>query len=168
MALLSMSLESLNDLFIDELRDLYDAENQLVDALPRLNESATNPLLKTALREHLDVTYKQILRLEHIFQKMDKSPTGKDCEGMKGIIKEGDDMASRDGDPSVIDAAIISAAQRAEHYEIAGYGTVRVYADLLECKGYAELLQKTLDEEKEADKTLNDIANTIQISARAA
>ena len=168
MALFSMDLESLRDLFVDELRDLYDAENQITEALPKLIEKVEHPELKSALQEHLEITRGQIRRLETIFQKLNEKATGETCKGMKGLIKEGDDMSSRDGDPSVIDAAIISAAQRVEHYEMAGYGTVRTYADLLGQHEFATLLQATLDEEKQADKTLSEIAKTINVKARAA
>ncbi|HWC19664.1 MAG TPA: ferritin-like domain-containing protein [Terriglobales bacterium] len=168
MALFSMNLESLKDLFVDELRDLYDAENQITEALPKLIEKVEHPELKTALKQHLEITRGQIRRLETIFQRLNEKPTGETCKGMKGLIKEGDDMSSRDGDASVIDAAIISAAQRVEHYEMAGYGTVRTYADLLGQHEFANLLQATLDEEKEADKTLTEIAKTINVKARAA
>ena len=168
MAIFSMDLNSLRDLFVDELRDLYDAETQITDALPKLIEKAQYPELKSALQEHLQVTRGQIQRLETIFQRLDEKPTGESCKGMKGLIKEGDDMASRDGSPSVIDAAIISSAQRVEHYEIAGYGTVRTYAQLLGETEFANLLQQTLDEEKEADQTLNSIAQTINVQAKAA
>jgi ferritin-like metal-binding protein YciE len=168
MALFSMDLQSLKDLFIDELRDLYDAENQITEALPKLIGKAQHAQLKSALQEHLEVTRGQIRRLDTIFQRLKEKPTGESCKGMKGLIKEGDDMATRDGDSSVIDAAIISAAQRVEHYEMAGYGTVRTYADLLGENEFASLLQQTLDEEKEADKSLTEIAKTINIKARAA
>ena len=168
MALFSMDLDSLKDLFIDELRDLYDAENQITEALPKLIEKAQYPQLKSALQEHLEVTRGQIRRLESIFQRLGEKPSGESCKGMKGLIKEGDDMATRDGSPSVIDAAIISAVQRVEHYEIAGYGTVRTYADLLGEKEFVSLLQQTLDEEKEADKSLTELAKTINVQARAA
>jgi ferritin-like metal-binding protein YciE len=168
MALFSMDLQSLKDLFIDELRDLYDAENQITEALPKLIEKAQHTELKSALQEHLEVTRGQIRRLDTIFQRLKEKPTGETCKGMKGLVKEGDDMATRDGDSSVIDAAIISAAQRVEHYEMAGYDTVRTYADLLGENEFANLLQQTLDEEKEADKTLTEIAKTINIKARAA
>jgi len=168
MALFSMDLDSLKDLFIGELRDLYDAENQITEALPKLIEKAHYAQLKSALQEHLEVTRGQMRRLDTIFHRLGEKPSGESCKGMKGLIKEGDDMATRDGEPSVIDAAIISAAQRVEHYEMAGYGTVRTYADLLGEKEFASLLQQALDEEKEADKTLTEIAKTINIQARAA
>lgn len=168
MALFSMDLNSLRDLFIDELRDLYDAENQITEALPKLIEKANYPELKSALQEHLDVTRGQITRLETIFNGLKEKPEGETCKGMKGVIKEGDDMAGRDGSPAVIDAAIISAAQRVEHYEMAGYGTVRTYAELLGETDYANLLQETLDEEKEADEALTELARTINVQAKAA
>lgn len=168
MALFSMDLNSLRDLFIDELRDLYDAENQITEALPKLIEKTTYPQLKSALQEHLQVTRGQIRRLEQIFSRLNEKPTGESCKGMKGLIKEGDDMASRDGSEAAIDAGIISAAQRVEHYEMAGYGTVRTYADLLGEKESANLLQQTLDEEKEADVKLTEIAKTINVQAKAA
>jgi len=168
MALFSMDLNSLRDLFLDELRDLYDAETQITEALPKLIERATYPELKSALKEHLEVTRQQVGRLEQIFGRLGEKATGETCKGMKGLIKEGDDMAGRDGAPSVIDAAIISAAQRVEHYEIAGYGTVRTYAELLGESEFANLLQQTLDEEKQADLTLNGIASAINVQAKAA
>lgn len=168
MALFSMDLNSLRDLFIDELRDLYDAETQITEALPKLIEKASYPELKSALQEHLDVTRGQITRLKTIFSGLNEKPEGETCKGMKGVIKEGDDMAGRDGSPSVIDAAIISAAQRVEHYEMAGYGTVRTYAELLGETQYANLLQETLDEEKEADESLTELAKTINVQAKAA
>jgi len=168
MALFSMDLQSLKDLFIDELRDLYDAENQITEALPKLIKKTHYPQLKSALEEHLEVTRGQIRRLDSIFERLGVKSSGESCKGMKGLIKEGDDMATRDGSPAVIDAAIISAAQRVEHYEMAGYGTVRTYAGLLGEQEFANLLQQTLDEEKEADKTLTDIAKTINVQARAA
>ena len=168
MALFSMDLNSLRDLFVDELRDLYDAENQITEALPKLIEKAEYPELKSALEEHLEITRGQIQRLDQIFTRLNEKATGETCKGMKGLIKEGDDMAGRDGSASVIDAAIISAAQRVEHYEMAGYGTVRTYAELLGETEFANLLQQTLDEEKEADQTLTDIAKTINVQAKAA
>jgi ferritin-like metal-binding protein YciE len=136
--------------------------------LPKLIAKAQNSQLKSALNEHFEVTRGQIRRLESIFQRLNEKPTGETCKGMKGLIKEGDDMATRDGSAAVIDAAIISAAQRVEHYEMAGYGTVRTYAELLGETEFANQLQQTLDEEKEADQTLTEIAKTINVEARAA
>ncbi len=168
MALFSMKLENLQQLYLKELRDLYDAENQITDALPKLIDAANNPELKNALQEHLNVTQTQIKRLEKIFQTLNEKPTGETCKGMKGVIKEGDEIVSTGGDPSTVDAGIISAAQRVEHYEMAGYGTVRNYAKLLGQEEHGRLLQQTLDEEEKADKTLTQIASTVNVEAKAA
>jgi ferritin-like metal-binding protein YciE len=168
MALFSMKLENLQQLFVKELRDLYDAENQITEALPKLINAAHNSELKSALQEHLQVTKQQISRLDQIFQKLNQKPTGETCKGMKGVIKEGDEIVSAGGDPSTIDAGIISAAQRVEHYEMAGYGTVRTYARLLGQEEMARLLQQTLSEEEEADEKLTQIANSVNVEAKAA
>ena len=168
MSLFSMKLENLQQLFVKELRDLYDAENQITDALPKLIDAANHPELKHALQEHLSVTKQQISRLDTIFHTLGEKPTGETCKGMKGVIKEGDEIVSAGGDPSTVDAGIISAAQRVEHYEMAGYGTVRTYAKLLGHQQMASLLQQTLDEEEEADKELSEIANTVNVEAKAA
>jgi ferritin-like metal-binding protein YciE len=163
-----MKLDNLQKLFVKELRDLYDAEEQITEALPKLIDAAQNPALKQALQHHLDVTKQQISRLDRIFQTLGEKPTGETCKGMKGVIKEGDEIVSAGGDPSTVDAGIISAAQRVEHYEMAGYGTVRTYAKLLGQTQMASLLQQTLDEEAEADRTLSEIANTVNVEAKAA
>jgi ferritin-like metal-binding protein YciE len=168
MALFSMKLENLQQLYLKELRDLYDAENQITGALPKLIDAANNSELKNALQEHLDVTKKQIGRLEQIFQSLNEKPSGETCKGMKGVIKEGDEIISAGGDPSTVDAGIISAAHRVELYEMAGYGTVRNYAKLLGQEEHARLLQQTLDEEEKADKTLTQIASTVNVEAKAA
>ncbi len=168
MALFSMKLENLQQLFVKELRDLYDAENQITDALPKLIDAAHNPQLKSALQEHLQVTKQQISRLDQIFQKLNQKATGETCKGMKGVIKEGDEIVSAGGDPSTVDAGIISAAQRVEHYEMAGYGTVRTYAQLLGQQEMARLLQQTLDEEEQADEKLTQIAKSVNVEAKAA
>jgi ferritin-like metal-binding protein YciE len=168
MALFSMKLENLQQLYLKELRDLYSAENQITDVLPKLIDAAHNSELKNALQEHLNVTQTQIARLEQIFQSLNEKPSGETCKGMKGVIKEGDEMVSAGGDPSTVDAGIISAAQRVEHYEMAGYGTVRTYAKLLGRDQDATLLQQTLDEEEEADQTLTQIASTVNVEAKAA
>jgi ferritin-like metal-binding protein YciE len=168
MALFSMKLENLQQLYLKELRDLYDAENQITDALPKLIDAANNSELKNALQEHLNVTQTQIARLEQIFQSLNEKPSGETCKGMKGVIKEGDEIVSAGGDPATVDAGIISAAQRVEHYEMAGYGTVRTYAKLLGQDQHAQLLQQTLDEEEEADQTLTKIASTVNVEAKAA
>ena len=168
MALFSMKLENLQQLFVKELRDLYDAESQITDALPKMIEAASHPELKNALQEHLQVTKRQISRLDRIFQTMQEKPTGETCKGMKGLLKERSDIVSAGGDPSTVDAGIISAAQRVEHYEMAGYGTVRTYAELLGKQEFAKLLQETLDEEKQADKALSEIANGVNVESKAA
>jgi ferritin-like metal-binding protein YciE len=168
MALFSMKLENLQQLFIKELRDLYDAENQITDALPKLIDAAQHSNLKNALQQHLSVTQQQIARLDRIFEMLNEKPTGESCKGMKGLLKEGDDIVSQGGDPSTVDAGIISAAQRVEHYEMAGYGTVRTYAELLGQNEMARLLEQTMKEEQEADKTLSEIARTVNVEAKAA
>jgi ferritin-like metal-binding protein YciE len=168
MALFAMKVENLQQLFVKELRDLYDAENQITEALPKMIDAAHNTQLKSALQEHLDVTQQQISRLEQIFSKLGEKPTGETCKGMKGVIKEGNEMVSHGGDPATVDAGIISAAQRVEHYEMAGYGTVRTYAELLGKQDIAKLLQQTLDEEKQADETLTGIARGVNLEAKAA
>lgn len=168
MALFSMKLENLQQLFLKELRDLYDAEKQITDALPKMIDAAKYPELKNALQQHLDVTKQQISRLDQVFQMLNEKPSGETCKGMKGVLKEGDEIVSQGGDPSTVDAGIISAAQRVEHYEMAGYGTVRTYAELLGKREIAQLLQQTLNEEKEADETLSNIARNVNLEAKAA
>ncbi len=156
-----MSLDSLHNLYVDELKDLYNAENQLLKALPRMAKAATAPELKEAFTEHLEVTRKQVERLEQIFSSLGVSPKGKKCKAMEGLIEEGKEIMEEDGDPAVIDAALIAAAQRVEHYEMAGYGCVRTFANLLGEEDAVALLQETLDEEGEADKKLTELAETI-------
>jgi ferritin-like metal-binding protein YciE len=168
MGLFSLKLESLQQLFVRELRSLYDAENQITEALPKMIENATVPELKEALEEHLDVTNQQITRLDRIFTLLQEKASGETCRGIKGIISEGSDLLSTGGEPNVIDAGIIAAAQKVEHYEIAAYGTVRTYAELLGNSEISQLLEQTLDEEKEADTTLNSIAGNVNIEAKAA
>ncbi len=168
MALFTMKLENLEQLFLQELRDLYDAEDQITDALPKMIEAAHYPQLKNALQDHLNVTRKQIERLDQIFDILGEDASGQTCKGMKGVIKEGDEIISQGGDNATVDAGIISAAQRVEHYEMAGYGTVRTYAELLGQQQIANLLQQTLDEEKEADEKLTEIARSVNIEAKAA
>jgi len=164
-----MSMDSLKDLYIDELKDLYNAENQLVKALPKMAKKASAPELKNAFTEHLAVTKKHVERLEKIFQGLKEKPTGKTCKAMKGLVEEGKEVIEEDGDPSVIDAALIGAAQRVEHYEMAGYGVVRTFANLLGETKAAESLQRTLNEEGEADKKLTAIAEgSINIQAENA
>jgi ferritin-like metal-binding protein YciE len=168
MALFTMKLENLEQLFVQELRDLYDAEDQITEALPKMIEAAHYPQLKNALQQHLDVTRKQIERLDQIFDILGEDASGQTCKGMKGVIKEGDEIISQGGEHATVDAGIISAAQRVEHYEMAGYGTVRTYAELLGQQQISRLLQQTLDEEKEADEKLTEIARSVNIEAKAA
>ena len=156
-----MSLDSLHDLYVEELKDLYNAENQLLKALPRMARAATAPELKSAFTEHLTVTRKQVERLDQIFEELGVSPKGKKCKAMEGLVEEGKEVTQEDGEPSVIDAALIAAAQRVEHYEMAGYGCVRTFANLLGYQDAAALLQETLDEEGEADKKLTELAETV-------
>ncbi|HEY8020586.1 MAG TPA: ferritin-like domain-containing protein [Thermoanaerobaculia bacterium] len=155
-----MKLESLRDLYVEQLKDLYSAETQLVDALPKMADAAASPELKTAFREHLSQTRQHVERLEKVFRGMNEKPKGETCEGMKGLIKEGEEMIKMKGEPEVIDAGLIAAAQRVEHYEIAGYGTVRTYAELLGDQEAVRLLERTLQEEEEADEKLTAIATS--------
>jgi len=153
-----MEMENLQDLFVEELRDLYNAENQLLKALPKMAKKASSPDLQNAFQTHLKETEGHVKRLEQIFDKMGKKPTGKKCKAMEGLIEEGKEMMSEDAEPEVLDAGLISAAQRVEHYEIAGYGTVRTYAKVLGDEQAAKLLQQTLDEEGATDKKLTQLA----------
>jgi ferritin-like metal-binding protein YciE len=153
-------MESLRDLYVEELKDLYSAENQLLKALPKMAKKASNDDLRAAFEEHLEITRGQVERLESIFDDLERSPKGKRCKGMAGLIEEGSEMMKEDAEPEVLDAALISSAQRVEHYEIAAYGTVRTYADRLGLSKHSRLLQQTLDEEGEADKKLTEIAES--------
>jgi ferritin-like metal-binding protein YciE len=156
---------SLKDLYLDELKDLYDAEHQIIKALPNLIDAASSEELQSALTEHLETTKQQAERLEHIFETMGEKAKGKKCKGMEGVIKEGSEVIEENDDDEVRDAGIISAAQRVEHYEIAAYGTVRTYATLLGDEESAELLAQTLHEEKEADRKLTELAEQINVEA---
>jgi ferritin-like metal-binding protein YciE len=163
-----MKANSLRELLVEELKDLYDAENQLIKALPKMAEAASSEDLRAAIEEHLEKTQQQAERLKQVFSQLDESPKAQKCKGMEGLIKEGKDIIEEeDMDPEVKDAAIISAAQRVEHYEIAGYGCVRTWANLIGENEIASLLEQTLDEEKEADQTLNQIAEEINVEAGA-
>ncbi len=156
-----MSMDSLMELYIDELKDLYNAENQLVKALPKMAKKAAAPELKRAFQEHLEVTKTHVNRLDGIFKGLGEKPTGKTCKAMKGLVEEGKEVIEEDGDPSVLDAALIGAAQRVEHYEMAGYGVVRTFAMQLGENTAADLLQRTLNEEGEADKKLTSLAEEV-------
>ena len=164
-----MKLETLHELFVHELQDLYSAETQIIKALPKMAEKATSPQLKSALEMHLQETRGQLKRLDQIFDQIpDVDRDDEKCKGIEGIIKEGSDMLGEDADADVLDAGIIASAQRVEHYEMASYGTVRTYANLLGRKAWADLLQQTLNEEKGADQKLNALAEHINMEAKAA
>jgi ferritin-like metal-binding protein YciE len=156
-----MQKESLRELYIEELRDLYNAETQLVKVLPKMAEAASSGQLREAFEEHLRQTSDHVCRLEQIFQQLEKKPSGKRCLGMVGLIKEGAETMGEDYAEGVMDAAIIGAAQRIEHYEIAAYGAVRAFAELLGEKEHVSLLNQTLEEEKQADKKLTELAEEI-------
>jgi ferritin-like metal-binding protein YciE len=160
-----MKIDNLQKLYVEELRDLHSAERQIIQALPRMIKAASSPELKSALQEHLDITNQQLARLNQIFEKLGKKGTGKKCKGMEGVIADGKEMLEEDMVPEVLDAALISAAQHVEHYEMAGYGTVRTYAQLLGDREAAKLLQTTLDEEGDADKKLTILAERINVEA---
>ena len=153
-----MQLEHLMDLYVDELRDVYNAEKQILRALPQLAQKAAHKELRTAFDNHRAVTEEQVKRLETIFDDLKLAPIGKKCLGMEGLIAEGEEIIQERADPDVLDAAMISSAQRVEHYEIAAYGTLRTYADQLGLKDHARLLQQTLDEEGDTNKLLTKIA----------
>ena len=157
----NMSLDTLEKLYISELRDLYSAENQLLKALPKMAKGASSNELKDAFEKHLEQTKGHVERLEEIFEQLDESPKGKTCHGMKGLIEEGSEILKKDGEGSVLDAGIIVAAQKVEHYEIAGYGSVRTFANLLGKDEAASLLQFTLEEESETNELLNRLAEGI-------
>lgn len=153
-----MQLNTLKDLYIEQLRDLYSAETQLVDALPKMAQAASSSDLKSAFKQHLDETKSQKQRLERIFSELGTSPQGETCQAMQGLIEEGEEIINTQAQPAVKDAALIAAAQRVEHYEMAGYGTVRTFANELGYDNAKNLLQMTLDEEGNANKKLNSIA----------
>jgi ferritin-like metal-binding protein YciE len=155
-----MKLGSLQELYVEELKDLYSAENQLLQALPKMAKAASSSDLRTAFEDHLEQTRDQVERLEKIFKKLDASPKGKKCKAMEGLIEESNELLTEEAEPEVLDAALIAAAQRVEHYEMAGYGSVRTFARLLRDQEAADLLQETLDEEEAADKKLTELAET--------
>jgi ferritin-like metal-binding protein YciE len=153
-----MNLQTLNDVFAHELQDLHSAEQQLVEALPKMAAAASDEKLRTAFEEHLGETRQHVQRLEEVCSQVGISASGEPCKGMMGLIREGDEIVSASGDPTVKDAALISAAQRVEHYEIAAYGTARTLAGELGFDDAKELLDQTLDEESNADSLLTKIA----------
>ncbi len=153
-----MPMESLEELYVEELKDLYSAESQILKALPRMIKAASSPELKKAFTKHERQTREHAKRLERITKELGEKPTGKKCHGMEGLLEEGKELMKEKPAPNVLDAGLISAAQHVEHYEMAGYGTVRTWARLLGYENQAQLLQITLDEEEETDKELTALA----------
>ena len=160
-----MELDTLKDLYVEELKDLYSAEKQLVKALPKMVKAANSPELQAAFKTHLRQTAEHAARLEKICSELGVSPRGKKCVGMEGLIEEGSDLIKEEPDPDVLDAGLISAAQHVEHYEMAAYGTVRTFAEILGQTQEADLLERTLDEEKHADAVLTQISDTANTRA---
>ncbi|HZQ05791.1 MAG TPA: ferritin-like domain-containing protein [Anaerolineae bacterium] len=156
-----MALENLHDLYVEKLKDLYSAENQILKALPKMIKSADSEELARALQEHYNVTEGHVRRLEQIASNLGESPRGKKCVGMEGLLEEGKELLKEKVEPEVLDAGIIGAAQSVEHYEMAGYGTARAFAQMLGHQQAAQMLQQTLDEEKDADKTLTMLAENM-------
>lgn len=155
-----MSLDSLEKLFLDELRDIYNAEKQITRALPRMAKAAESPELQQAFTKHLKETEGQIQRLEQVFKELGQAVRGKKCKGMEGLIEEGKEKLEEEGEPQVVDAALIASAQKVEHYEIAAYGCLRTYAELLGYTQAAQLLQQTLQEEEATDKKLTELGES--------
>jgi len=162
-----MKENTLRELFIDELRDLYDAENRLVKALPKMAKASTSDELRSGIEHHLEQTKGHVERLKEVLESLDEKASGKKCPGMIGILQEGEEMLDEDYEGNVMDAALISAAQRVEHYEIAAYGCVHAWAQELGEENAAELLEKTLNEEKETDAKLTELAEQINTSANS-
>jgi ferritin-like metal-binding protein YciE len=155
-----MSLDSLEKLFLEELKDVYNAEKQILRALPRMAKAAESPELEKAFTQHLKETEGQVQRLERIFKELGQAARGKKCKGMEGLLEEGKEVLEEEGDPAVIDAALIASAQRVEHYEIAAYGCLRTYASLLGYSDAERLLSQTLKEEEAADKKLSQLGES--------
>ena len=156
-----MKLDSLRALYIHELNDLHDAENQLLAGLPKMARAASSEDLRLAFERHLEQTQEHVGRLERALSMLKENPTRTTCKAMKGLLEEADEMIRADGDPAIKDAGLISAAQRVEHYEMAGYGCARTYAENLGEKYSAELLQKTLDDERATDESLTELAERL-------
>lgn len=163
-----MKAENLKDLLVEELKDLYSAENQLTKALPKVAKHCSDPQLKKAIEHHLKETEGHVERLQKIFERLDESPKGKTCAGMKGLIEEADERMKEGGEEAMLDAGLIADAQRVEHYEISAYGSARTFAQLLGEREIAKLLEETLGEEKAADAKLNSLAEGINVEAKAA
>jgi len=160
-----MELTNLAELYVDALKDLWSAENQILKALPKMIKAASSQPLKQAFRNHEQQTKEHVRRLERIFSSLEASPRGKKCVGMEGLLKEGAELIREKPDADVLDAGLISAAQHVEHYEMAGYGTVRTWARLLNHGEHAQLLQQTLNEEGDTDKALTKLSETINVEA---
>jgi ferritin-like metal-binding protein YciE len=156
---------ALRELYVNELKDLYSAENQLVKALPKMVSAATAPKLKVGFKKHLNQTREHVRRLEQILKGMEEGPHGKHCNGMEGLIKEGQEAISEDPGDEELDAALIAAAQHVEHYEMAGYGCVKTWARLLGESAAARILDKTLQEEKQTDADLTTLSKKINVVA---
>jgi ferritin-like metal-binding protein YciE len=163
-----MKENQLKEIYVEELKDLYSAENQLVKALPKMAKAATSDDLRAGFEEHLQQTKGHVQRLEDIFKTLGENPKGKTCKGMQGLVTEGSEMIEEEDEGEGLDVGLISAAQRVEHYEIAGYGSVAAYADLLGEEEAASLLRMTLEEEKETDKKLTELAREINVEAAGA
>jgi ferritin-like metal-binding protein YciE len=160
-----MKSNRLKHLYVEELKDLYSAENQLVKAIPKMAKASTSPDLRAGFEEHLGQTREHVARLERIFKALGETPTGKKCKGMEGLITEGAEMIEEDPAPEELDAGLISAAQRVEHYEMAGYGCVATYAKLLGEDEAESLLRETLEEERATDKKLTQLSGDINVEA---
>jgi ferritin-like metal-binding protein YciE len=160
-----MMRQDLKELYIDELKDIYNAETQLVKALPKMAQAANSDELRNGFEEHLEQTREHVRRLEQIFSELGEKPKGKKCKGMEGLVSEGAEIIGEDYEGELMDAALISAAQRVEHYEIAAYGTVRTFAEILGEEDAVELLKQTLGEEKETDQKLTRLAGEINVEA---
>jgi len=162
-----MTNDTLKDLYVEQLKDIYSAENQITKALPKMAKAASSEALTAAFEEHLQQTQGQVERLQKIFKLLNESPTGKKCHGMEGLLEEGSE-AIKEFEGDVLDAALISAAQRVEHYEMAAYGTVRTYAELLDEPKHVSLLAETLQEEKDTDQKLKSSTKVVSIANEAA
>ncbi|HXV99214.1 MAG TPA: ferritin-like domain-containing protein [Anaerolineae bacterium] len=162
-----MQLNTLKDLFVDQIKDLKDAENQLTKALPKMAKAASSPQLKSAFEQHLEQTQMHLQRVEQILEEVTGNTRGKKCRAMEGLIEEGSELMKEKADPEVMDAGLIAAAQKVEHYEIASYGTARTYAQLLGESRIAQSLQQILDQEGQTDKKLTQIAEAINVEAMA-
>ena len=158
-------INTLEEAYVEQLRDLYSAENQLIKGLPKMAKAAHNPELKAGFEEHLEQTKGHASRLEEIFGELDEKPTGKKCQAMAGLVEEGSETIGEDAAPAVKDAMLIAAAQRVEHYEMAGYGTVKAFAQVLGHEEHVKLLEETLEEEAQADEKLTELSQSVNEEA---